>query len=322
MKIAIVVIGRNEGQRLVACLRSLATKQYPVVYVDSGSTDGSIQHAMSIGVQVIALDISIPFTAARARNAGLKFLNEKWPELNYIQFLDGDCTIEEGWLGVAESFLSEHQDVAVVFGRRRESHPYRTIYNRLCDIEWDTPLGETAACGGDAMMRISALIEVKGYRDSLIAAEDSELCLRLREKNWKIHRVPHAMTLHDANIQRFGQWWKRTSRGGFAYAAVFALHRNSPKRIFHRELLRALFWGFLLPFAVLAASIWHAPLLGLFVLYPLQIARVAVRRGAGALVSWEYGIFMALAQFAEVFGVFKYIVSRLSRRETPLMEYK
>jgi len=45
-----VVIGRNEGERLVACLASLGGEIRRAVYVDSGSTDGSVAAARAAGV--------------------------------------------------------------------------------------------------------------------------------------------------------------------------------------------------------------------------------------------------------------------------------
>ena len=322
MLLGIVVIGRNEGQRLVACLHSLANLEYPVVYVDSGSLDESSHRAKNLGVDVVILDNSVPFSAARARNEGLKYLCEKWQSLQYVQFIDGDCIVMEGWLNTALNFLAENQKIAVVCGRRREAHPNATIYNHLCDIEWDTPLGDAIGCGGDAMMRIPALRQVNGYLDGLIAAEDSELCLRLREKDWKVWRLPHEMTLHDADIQQFNQWWQRIYRSGFAYAAVFALHASSRKRIFFRELMSAVFWGLVLPLTVFIATFLHVGALLMLLAYPLQIARIALRRKSKDLRSWQYGGLMVLAKFAETAGVLKYIVSRLSLRETPLIEYK
>ena len=65
--VSVVVIGRNEGERLKRCLASLATDSTCIVYVDSGSSDGSVDHARKSGVDVVELDLSIPFTAARAR---------------------------------------------------------------------------------------------------------------------------------------------------------------------------------------------------------------------------------------------------------------
>ena len=57
------------ANRLRQCLLSVGSAT--IVYVDSGSTDGSIACAQSLGVESCPeLDLSIPFTAARARNAG------------------------------------------------------------------------------------------------------------------------------------------------------------------------------------------------------------------------------------------------------------
>lgn len=312
MKTGIVVIGRNEGQRLIACLRSLAIGHYPVIYVDSGSSDDSVRNAENLGAEVIALDMSSPFTAARARNLGIIRLNEKWGNLQYVQFVDGDCMLVEGWLGVAENFLDERNDVAVVSGRVRELCPEATVYNGICDIEWDTPVGEASQCGGIAVMRIPAVLNLGGFRDALIAGEEPELCLRLREKGWKIWRLSNEMARHDANIRHFGQWWQRTLRGGFAFAAVSTLHAKSSKRIWHHEMVRSLFWGLILPVAILAASALDVLALLFFSVYPLQVAHIAIRRGAADPMSWRYGLFMAIAKFAEAAGVVKYLVSRFS----------
>jgi glycosyltransferase involved in cell wall biosynthesis len=44
--VAVVAIGRNEGDRLKACLRSVVDVAALVVYVDSGSTDDSVAFAL------------------------------------------------------------------------------------------------------------------------------------------------------------------------------------------------------------------------------------------------------------------------------------
>ena len=148
--IGVVVIGRNEGVRLERCLRSLMQGVGKVVYVDSGSTDGSPQLARSLGVEVLALDMRVPFTAARARNEGFSALQRLLPSMQLVQFVDGDCEVDARWLATAQAFLDQHPEVAVVCGRRRERFPERSVYNLLCDLEWDTPIGEAKACGGDA----------------------------------------------------------------------------------------------------------------------------------------------------------------------------
>jgi len=65
----VVVIGRNEGERLKRCLRSIPTG-YPVVYVDSGSSDDSVAFALSTGAIGDEMDNASGCTGARAGNAG------------------------------------------------------------------------------------------------------------------------------------------------------------------------------------------------------------------------------------------------------------
>ena len=187
--IGLVIIGRNEGERLRRCLESAAGHAAATVYVDSGSTDGSVALMRAKGAEVVELDAASPFTAARARNAGFKRLLELEPQLDYVQFLDGDCELAAGWLQKAARFLAENPRVAAVCGRLREKHPERTVYNLLCDIEWDAAPGEARACGGIAMMRVDALAAARGYRADLVAGEEPELCARLRAAGGRIWRL-------------------------------------------------------------------------------------------------------------------------------------
>jgi glycosyltransferase involved in cell wall biosynthesis len=196
--IGIVVIGRNEGNRLKKCLLSVIGEAEIVVYVDSGSTDNSVALAKSLDVHVVELDLSIPFTAARARNKGFEYLLQVKPEVEFVQFVDGDCRIVDGWLERAINELNAQPEVVVVCGRCREEFPNNSIYNRLCDIEWDTPVGEAKACGGNSMMRVTALKKVGGFNPTLIAGEEPELCVRLRQAGGKILRIDAEMTVVEA----------------------------------------------------------------------------------------------------------------------------
>ena len=73
--------------------------------------DGSTQVALSHGADVIELNMNVPFTAARARNAGFRRLREVAPDLRYVQFVDGDCELID-WMGRPGTFLSGiHADV-------------------------------------------------------------------------------------------------------------------------------------------------------------------------------------------------------------------
>ena len=314
MSVAAIVIGRNEGARLIACLASLEGMASPIIYVDSGSTDGSVAAAEQSGCRVIALDMTLPFTAARARNAGLAALPEGY---EFVQFLDGDCAVRPGWIDTARAFLVANPKAAVACGRRRERAPAASVYNALIDAEWDTPVGQTKACGGDALMRVAALRAVGGYRDSLIAGEEPELCLRLRQKGWEIWRLDAEMTWHDAAMTRFSQWWQRSRRAGYAFAEGAALHGAPPERHWVAERRRALLWGLALPAAILAGAVIVGPwVLVLLLIYPLQVLRLARLGG----LTW--GFFTTLGKFPEALGVLGYQRSRLLGRKAQLIEYK
>ncbi len=316
--LGVVAIGRNEGERLRRCLTSVLPSVPATVYVDSGSTDGSNRMAAEVGAAVVELDMSRPFTAARARNEGLRQLLLQHPNIDFVQFVDGDCEIVTGWLSAAKGFLIDHPSHAVVCGRRRERHPEHSIYNKQCDDEWNTPVGDALSCGGDAMMRVSALHAVGGYRDGLIAGEEPELCVRLRQMGWRIHRIDHEMTLHDAAITRFSQWWKRTARGGHAFAEGAWLHGALPERHWVRETRRAWFWGAGLPVLIGMAMIFLGPwgaLLGLA--YPLQWLRLFRRNG-----SLRTSTLLIVGKFAEVWGVLKFHTSRLRGVAGHIIEYK
>ena len=181
-----------------------------------------------LGATVVKLDTSRPFNAARARNEGFATLTAQNRNIRFVQFVDGDCELDGNWLATAVPFLSGRNDVGVVCGRRRERHPEKSVYNALCDLEWDTPIGEAAACGGDSLVRADAFKAVGGFDARLIAGEEPELCARLRQAGWKIWRLDAEMTCHDAAMTRFGQWWKRAVRSGYGYAqgAEFTSRRS------------------------------------------------------------------------------------------------
>lgn len=313
-----VVIGRNEGARLVACLRSLGGQVRRVVYVDSGSTDGSVAAAKDLGAEVVALDMGLPFTAARARNAGVACLSGD----GFVLFLDGDCQLQPGFVAAALAAFADHPAAAVVCGRRRELYPEASIYNRLCDREWDTPIGLAKACGGDALMWLEAVQAVGGYREDLIAGEEPELCLRLRRAGGEVWRVPAEMTLHDAAMTQFGQWFRRSQRAGHAFAEGAALHGAGPERHWVAETRRALLWGLGVPLAAVLAGLAH-PAGGLILmLWPLQMARLAWRWRDQGKAGAEAAFFTVLGKIPEAIGVVSYHWNRLLGRRRGLIEYK
>lgn len=323
MSIGVVVIGRNEGERLRRCLESVTGIVDRVAYVDSGSTDGSVEMALGMGVGVVELDLHIPFTAARARNEGVKMLLKLDASLNYVQFVDGDCELVAGWLKLAAEFLDEHKNVAMVCGRLRERHPEHSIYNMLCDIEWDTAIGETKACGGIAMMRRDPFEAETGYRPDLIAGEESELCIRLRAAGWRVWRLDAEMALHDAAMTRFGQWWKRSLRTGYGFAEGVHMYGTPPERHRVKESRRIWIWGFGIPVVTVGLTVWLGTWgLAMLLIYPVQVVRLALRGTRSVRENWWYALFLVLGKFPEMMGQIKFFYNRLTEQTSRLIEYK
>jgi GT2 family glycosyltransferase len=335
--VGVVVIGRNEGERLKRCLCSLLDQGAgPIVYVDSGSSDDSVAFSRSLGVIVVNLDTSIPFTMARGRNAGFNELSRRYPLLRWVQFVDGDCEVRPDWIAKARETIEARAEVAAVCGRRRERHPGASIYNRLADMEWNAPTGEIDECGGDVLFRCPVFLELGGFNPRMIAGEEPELCVRVRARGYKILRIDAEMTLHDAAISRFSQWWTRTTRGGHSFAEGMALHGLGASRHNVRQTLSALGYGVVLPalfggaLLFAATGIGFGPLTaGVLTLVPAAYLRAAYgayrqrrRRGDPHRHAALYGAFVMLGKLPESIGVATYWVNRWRGRYSGLMEYK
>jgi GT2 family glycosyltransferase len=325
-RIGVVAIGRNEGERLERCLQSVMRKAAAVVYVDSGSTDASVALAQQLRAEVLELDTGRAFSAARARNEGFARLMNVKPAIDFVQFVDGDCEVVGGWLEKACDYLAAHSDVAVVCGRRRERHRDTSIYNRLCDIEWDTPVGEASECGGDAMMRAAAFGAIGGFDPIVIAGEEPELCARLRGNGWKIVRLDADMTLHDAAMMHFGQWWRRCLRAGYAQAQAAALHGASRRTHWGKSVWSAWFWGLAIPIAILVLlPVTHGRSAMALLVYPLlaiRIANRAHRRELSGGDRWLYAGACVIGKLPEMLGQVKFLLSRVSGRPSAIIEYK
>lgn len=330
--LGIVVIGRNEGDRLRLCLQSLRDQCCSIVYVDSGSSDDSTSVARLMNLEVVDLDPNRPFNAARARHEGFERLMQLDPSLQFVFFIDGDCELVNGWLMHAVYVMNNRPMVAVVCGRRRERYPEQSIYNRICDLEWNTPVGEAASCGGDALMRVVAYLQVGGFDSSVSAGEEPELCYRLRKAGWKILRIDTDMTFHDAAISSIKQWWKRELRTGYGGLDVqlrFGLQDfsqiNSSARLWALGWPLSIFLSGMIGWW-LSGGVFAFKFAGMiFLLMPLQIMRVAWKGWRQSLAPRDalaYGAILMVSKWHQVLGQVMKIREHRYRQDGVLIEYK
>jgi len=311
----LVVIGRNEGARLTRCLESIGVGSDRCVYVDSGSTDASLEVARSFGFSVLELDGSDRYTAARARNAGARWLVERWPEVRFVQFLDGDCVLAPAWLQAARDTLASDPALGLVTGVLREVGRDKSSYNRLCDMEWDGPVGEIQACGGIAMLRMDAYWQAGGMNPNILAGEEADLHIRMRRGGWKLERISQPMAFHDAELLHFRQWWKRNVRAGHACAEGAATHGGGSERFNVRESRSNWVWGLVLPVAALGLgpvskglAAWMLPA-GFGLLYA-KIFSQEKRRGRSTADAELYARFTTLGKIPQALGQLRFHMSR------------
>lgn len=316
-KLAAVAIGRNEGERLARSLASLQGRVGRIVYVDSGSTDGSVEAARAAGAEIVELDPDTLFTVSRARNAGFFHLLETGETPDLVQFIDGDCEVQPGWIEIAVEFLEAHPDIAAVSGRRRERYPEATIWNRIIDAEWQKPAGETVGCGGDVMMRREALEAAGGYDPDTIVGEEAELCIRMRRKGWRIWQLDEEMTLHDVAMTRLPQWWRRTRRVGYGYGEAVALYGAPPERHKVAESRRALLWGLVLPAVAILGALVTPWMLLLLLAWPVQMLRL-MAKGETPLRS----VFLVIGKMPEALGILEFWIKRRLLRRAQRIDYK
>ena len=192
--ISVIVIGKNEGERLVACLRSIQTAlnvlAHEVVYVDSCSTDQSLQTAKALGARCFLL-------AERKTTAGLgRFVGAKEARGEYLLFLDGDMQLQPGFAEKALMAIAAKG------------------YDGVCGIREDVYLrgGEVVGrnenyfgCtqeriapefGGALMITREALNACGGWATDTVACEEAELHARLNAMGCRIAEIPVPMILH------------------------------------------------------------------------------------------------------------------------------
>ena len=326
--IGLVVIGRNEGQRLLLSLQSMQSSRCPIVYVDSGSSDNSVEIARPLVSCLHQLDPQTPFSAARARNEGFEQLMALFPTLQFIQFVDGDCVICEGWLAAAAAAMQQDNKRAAIVGHLQELNPELSVYNRMCAMEWRSPAGDLTnfgALGGISMIRADVFKQLGGFKANVIAGEDSEFGVRLSLAGYKVTKIDHLMAIHDANMTTFQQWWKRAVRGGHAIGQRSDLNGNTVAQDCVKERKSTLVWGVFLPilalFLLIFAGPWSLLILFAYVFLAAKVYFYRRKQGENSRDALTYAQYMPFVKMANGLGLLKFYVNK-TKHSYEIIEYK
>lgn len=318
--ISVVVIGLNVADHLDQCLSAIEASRYPdnlleVIYVDSGSRDGSLEIAKRHkDVRILELNTENP-SAAMGRNAGLHAASH-----DLIQFVDADSHLHPDWLRTAVTTLQGA--VAAVAGSLHERRPNRNLYHRMAHLEWNLRKGESGwttqeqearVFGGNVLARRQVWLDLQGYDEDLPAGEDPDLSYRVRQAGYRILRLNAPMATHDIDIAGFGRWWKRARRSGFAYASLALRYWNQPERYMLKRVIRIV-GGVGFP--------WMLILLGVLLGYPLpgialallvmlrllfQAPHFAKVLGIPLTSAFVYSLYLALSIYPQFLGVWDVI---------------
>jgi cellulose synthase/poly-beta-1,6-N-acetylglucosamine synthase-like glycosyltransferase len=319
-RVGIVLIGRNEAQRLGRVVGAACEQADCVVYVDSNSTDNSRELAASLGASVVHLT-SGPYTPSRGRQVGFEEILRQNPDLPYVQFVDGDCVLAPGWIERAYQYIEANPRVGAVFGRRREENCAESFYSRLMDIDWDHPAGDVANFGGDSLIRAAAVRQAGGWSANTINAEDIDLSFRVRAQGWTIVRLAEEMTRHDVRMTLFAEYWRRSVRAGYGFAEVGWRYRHGPGKLLLRRMASAVLYGFLLPIlAVVFAFVWWPISALIALLYARSLVVMTLwsrRRGASWRTSLAYADLNMVCKVAAFLGVARYLRDRAVGKAQP-----
>jgi len=318
LPVGIVVIGRNEGERLKKCLHSVMKSEKEIVYVDSASNDCSAEYAESLGISVVKLTNDKPINAAIARNAGFSLIMNEHPSLELIHFIDADCELDANWLKQASKALENNKSVSAVCGRLREKDVTKSVYTKLCDMSWYIKPGEINSCGGIATVRANIFKELDGFNETLIAGEEPEFYSRVRKNGNTVLCLDIAMGTHDCAMESFEQWWTRTVKTGFGFA------NGSQWGAWSKRQHSILIWVLFIPLAILCGTILEPWLLSGVLIFPIQILKIAIKSSIpysfkDKLLDATFCVFSKLPQFV---GMVKYQISKLSKEQNKNIEYK
>lgn len=195
-RISVVIPAYNASAHVAATLRSVVAQSAPpaeIIVVDDGSTDDTAAIARAFGVRVMSQGNR---GLSAARNAGTRAATG-----DYIAYLDADDLWTPDKLAVQFAALASYGEPAFSFTDYRIFDPWG-MRSRTSELRFDrafrrakaTPLGDNLLIAANptspvmsdcyilpssVLVRRADVLAVGGFDETVIAAEDYELFLRL-----------------------------------------------------------------------------------------------------------------------------------------------
>lgn len=237
--ISFIIIGRNEGWRLTKCLKSVYNtinanelKNYEVIYVDSKSSDDSIERAQEFnGVNIFQL--TRDFNAAIARNIGAKESKG-----DVLFFIDGDMEIQEDFLPLV---YEQNKGLIYPFVSGELENYY---YNKNGDLlyksnrcNFNKDVFQTTT-GGFFLIKKDLWVSVGGMKTKLKKSQDVDLGFRLSKKGIKLLRKKEVLAKHNTiSYNDPSRMWKEMFNGSYFYRSIL-LREHFVNLQFQRKFLR------------------------------------------------------------------------------------
>ena len=200
-RVTVVVASRNRRDEL---LSSLARHRAPVILLDNGSTDGTVDavHAAHPHVRVVALGRN---HGAPARNVGVELA-----ETPFVAFADDDSWWAQGSLRRVADLMAGHPRLALVGARILVGPEERE--DPVCTEMAVSPLAPTTvgprllgfiACG--TVVRRDAFLEVGGFDDVIVfPGEEERVAWDLATGGWDLAYVADVVAHHHPSTKRDG----------------------------------------------------------------------------------------------------------------------
>lgn len=256
-KVSIVVIGFNEAKNLYKTFQAIASMNYPqdkleIIYVDSGSTDGSVELSRQY-VDKFFVEAIHP-TPARNRNRGL--IEAKY---DIVHFVDGDVIIDKEYLRNAVSLFIE-KDVHAVVGQLDEQRP--NVYNKMASLS-NALLkeGYTHLTATGATYLKSALLSINGYDERISRGEEIEIGGRFNKAGFKVWCTNNKMGSHNFDITNLWQYVKRYEANARSSVRIALMRGDSKyftsaKHLIQRQTIKGSLFVMFLLVTLYFESVW------------------------------------------------------------------